>query len=314
MPSLNDTAETLQLLGEPTRVRLLALLAEKELTVADLTSVTELAQSSVSSHLARLREAGLLLDRKVGNATYYSLADKSMPAGAKRVWTLLRNEVHDGVLERDRQRRETLTRTRAREGWPDAVAGQMERYYSPGRTWESLARGLVGLIDLGDVLDAGAGDGTIAQLLAPRARSVTLVDKRERMVMAALQRLKKQPNVTARVADVHELPYADAEFDTVLLFNVLTEVERPERVLSELHRVLRPRGRLVVNVLDAHHHEEVAEAFKHVHPGFSPAAVRRLLSRAGFAVEECQVTSQEKRQPRFKVVTAWGSKPERKRP
>jgi SAM-dependent methyltransferase len=304
MASLSSTLDAFQLLGEGTRVRLLSLLADRELTVAELTTITELGQSSVSTHLARLREAGLLRDRKVGPSTYYALNEGSMPAGARKIWELLRAEVDDAVLERDRQRRDGLLRARAREGWPDTVAGMMDRYYSPGRTWESLARGLVGLLDLGDVLDGGAGDGAIAQLLAPRARGVTLVDRSERMIAAAVQRLERVPNVTARVADLHDLPFPAGSFDLVLLFNVLTEVERPEQVLAQAHRVLRPGGRVAITVLDAHDHADVAGAFRHLHSGFSPAALRKLLSRAGFAVEQCEITSQERRPPRFKVVTA----------
>jgi ArsR family transcriptional regulator len=311
MPTLATTTDLFQLLGEPTRVRLLTLLAEKELTVADLTTITELGQSRVSQHLGKLREAGMIVDRKVGPATYYSLNERSMPAGAKRVWALVRSEVHDSLLEKDRQRRETLLRARARAGWPDSVAGQMERYYSPGRTWESLARGLCGLVvpeAIGDVLDAGSGDGTIAQLIAPRARTVTLVDKRERMVVAALERLRKQPNVSARVVDLHELPFDEGSFDTVLCFNVLVELDQPDKALAELHRVLRPGGRLALTTLDAHDHRDVAAAFKHLHLGFAPAALARRLKQLRFTVEQCEVTSQEKRQPRFRVVTAFARK------
>jgi ArsR family transcriptional regulator len=313
MSTLATTTDLLQLLGERTRVRLLSLLAEKELAVGDLAAITELGQSRVSQHLGKLREAGLIVDRKVGPATYYSLNERGMPAGAARLWSLLRADLADAVLEKDRQRRETLLRARAREGWPDAAAGQMERHYSPGRTWESLARGLIGLVTpaaIGDVLDAGAGDGTIAQLLAPRARSITLVDKRDRMIVAALERLRRAPNVRAEVADLHHLPLADQSFDTVLCFNVLVEVEEPARVLAQLHRVLRPGGRLALTVLDAHDHADVAAAFKHLHLGFAPAALARLLTRARFDVEQCEITSQERRQPRFRVVTALATKPQ----
>lgn len=312
MPTLATTTDLFQLLGEPTRVRLLSLLAEKELTVGDLAAITELGQSRVSQHLGKLREARMIVDRKVGPATYYSLNERTMPAGAARLWTTLRGELHDTLLEKDRQRREQLLRARAKEGWPDAVAGQMERHYSPGRTWESLTRGLIGLVTpetIGDVLDAGAGDGTIAQLLAPRARSVTLVDKRDKMVVAALERLRRARNVTAQVADLHHLPFAAASFDTVLCFNVLVEVEEPAAVLANLHRVLRPGGRLALTVLDAHDHADVAAAFRHLHLGFSPAALARLLKQVRFTVEQCEITSQEKRQPRFRVVTAFARKP-----
>jgi SAM-dependent methyltransferase/biotin operon repressor len=321
MPSLAATVDLFQLLGEPTRVRLLALLADRELTVADLTAATGLGQSSVSTHLARLRDAGLVVDRKAGSATLVGLAERSMPAPARRAWELLRGEVDDAVLERDRRRCQELLDARARrvEGWPDAIAGHMERTYSPGRTWEALARALVGLLELGDVLDAGAGDGAVGQLLAPRARSVTLVDRSERMIAAARERLAPLGNVTTQVADLHDLPFAPGSFDLVLVLNVLTEVERPETVVSEAHRVLRPGGRLALNVLEAHDHQEIAAGFRHVHPGFAVPAVKKLLVRAGFAVEQCEVTSQEKRPPRFRVITAFARKPavgarERKRP
>src|SRR5262249_6211619 len=153
------------------------LLAAEEMTVADLAAATDLGQSRVSMHLAKLREARVVVDRKVGAATYYSLNERGMPAPAKRVWGLVHSEVRDGALEKDRQRWQLVLRARDKGAWPDAVAGQMERHYSPGRTWESLARVLVGLLDLGDVLDAGGGDGAVAELVAPRCKSYTLVDQ-----------------------------------------------------------------------------------------------------------------------------------------
>jgi DNA-binding transcriptional ArsR family regulator len=178
MIALGAAVDVLQLIGEPSRVRLLALLDHQELTVAELVAVTQLAQSSVSTHLGKLREAGLVRDRRVGASTFYALNDGAMPPSARKVWDLVRGEVRDALLETDRERSDRVVRARERAaGWPDAVAGEMERHWSPGRTWESLARALVGLVRLGDVVDVGSGDGTVAQLLAPRARSWTCVDK-----------------------------------------------------------------------------------------------------------------------------------------
>jgi ArsR family transcriptional regulator len=229
-----------------------------------------------------------------------------MPSGARQVWALVRNEVQDDLLAKDRARWEALSRARDKAAsWPDALAGQMERHYSPGRTWESLARGLVGLVALGDVLDAGSGDGTVAQLLAPRSRRYTLVDRSERMVAAAAHRLAPLGNVRLERGDVQALPFAGPSFDTALLFNVLTEVQEPQRVLTELARVLRPEGRLAIITIDEHDHRDLAAAYRHLHLGFTPAALRRLLVRAGLEVESCEVTSRERRQPRLGVVTAF---------
>jgi ubiquinone/menaquinone biosynthesis C-methylase UbiE len=190
------------------------------------------------------------------------------------------------------------------QSWPDAVAGQMERHYSPGRTWEATARGLIGLLRLGDVLDAGSGDGAIAQLLAARAKTVTCLDRSERVMAAARQRLGRERNVRFAVGDLHELGFGDGQFDHVLLFNVLTYAHTPARVVAEAARVLRPRGDLVVVTLEAHQQEDIVAAYQHVNSGFSVPALKKMLQKAGLTVESCAVSSREKREPHFQVITA----------
>ena len=309
MSTLSSAVSTLQLFAEPTRVRLLALLEVEELTVAELVAITELAQSSVSTHLGKLREAGLLRDRRLGSSTLYALNDGNMPAGARQVWSLVRGEIKDTVLEGDKGRCGDVLKARARvNAWPDSVAGQMERHYSPGRTWEATARGLFGLMQLGDVLDAGSGDGTLAQLLAPHARTVTCLDRNEKMIDAAKARLARLKNVSVCLGDVHELPFADGSFDHVMLFNILTQATSPGRVALEAARVLREGGNLVVVTLAAHHHPDVTASYRDVHPGFTPAQVRRLLLKAGLVVDSCDITCREKRSPHFEIITAFGHK------
>ena len=114
MATLTTAVDLLQLIGEPTRVRLLALLATHELTVAEIVAVTQLAQSSVSTHLGKLREAGLVRDRKAGPSTFYALNDGAMPAPARKVWELVRGEVRDALLEGDGERASRVLRARER--------------------------------------------------------------------------------------------------------------------------------------------------------------------------------------------------------
>jgi len=308
--TLGATSDLLGLLAEPSRVRLLALLAEQELTVNEIVAVTELGQSRVSTHLGKLREAGLLRDRRAGGSTFYRMANGEMPESARKLWTVVSADLEDGQLAADRRRVAAVVRARSdNRRWPDSVAGEMERHYSPGRTWEALARGLLGLLELGDVLDAGAGDGATAELLAPRARSITCVDVSEKLVDAARVRLAGHRNARAEVADLAALPFADRSFDDVLLLNVLTHVESPARVLGESARVLRPGGRLALVTLAAHDHLEVTRGYGHVHPGFSPAALRRLIERTGLELDSCAITSREKRAPQFQVVSAFATRP-----
>jgi ArsR family transcriptional regulator len=163
-------------------------------------------------------------------------------------------------------------------------------------------------MQLGDVLDAGSGDGTIAQLLAPRARSVTCLDRNEKMVEAARARLSKFKNVTVCLNDAHDLPFADGSFDHVMLFNVLTQVATPGRVVAEGARVLREKGNLTIVTLAPHDHADVSATYGDVQPGFAPARVKRMLEKAGLSVDDCRVTCREKRSPHFEVVTAFAHK------
>lgn len=307
MDTLATTTGLFQLFGEPTRVRLLSLLARHELSVADLVAVTDLPQSRVSQHLGKLREAGVLRDRKNGTSTYYALAS-AMPDEARKIWALLDGQVEDGTLSSDRARMEKLLASKSGPARTEALAGEMERHYSPGRTWESLVHAIVPLVSLGDVLDAGCGDGAIAALLACRARSVTCLDRSETMIAAAKRRLARETHIECVHGDVQAVPFDGERFDRVLLYNVLVFVEDPAAALAETARVLRPGGETVVVTLDAHEHEGVATTWGHVHRGFSSSKLRALMKRAGLEVERCEVTSRERRAPSLSVVTAHGRK------
>lgn len=309
---LEPALAALHLFGDPTRVRLMCLVERAELTVAELTAITTLQQPRVSTHLGKLREAGLLRDRRNGAHTFYAVDDAAMTAPMRAVWGALRGEIKDDVLEADRRRCESLVRARERESaWPDAVAGQMERHYSPGRTWEATARALLGLLRLGDVLDGGSGDGAITQLLLPRARSVTCIDRSERLLSAARERLQRHRNVHFQVGDLQALPFPDASFDQVLLSNVLTYLEKPADALTEAARVLRPSGELVVVTLEEHTHSDVTAAYQHVNSGFTAATLRKLARRAGLEVSLCEVQTRERRPPYFQVINLFASRPAR---
>ncbi len=219
---LSATSALLRLLSDSTRVRLLALLECEELTVAELSGVLRLAQPRVSTHLAKLKEANLVRDRRAGVSAYYR-RNSELDARSSALLEALQANVTDALIAEDLRRLPSVLANRARsEGWADTVAGDMERHYSPGRTWETLARALTGLIDCGDVLDIASGDGVLAELLAPHARSILCVDASERVVAAARVRLKRFDNVEVRQGDMHALNVGKRRFDLVLLMHALT--------------------------------------------------------------------------------------------
>ncbi len=308
---LSKTVDLLGLLADPTRLRLLSLLHDAELSVAELTRITELPQSRVSTHLGKLRAAGLVSEHRSGKFTRLTLDPQRLPTAEAKVWTLVSGQLDDRVLRADQERRDALIRARDRgAGWPDAVAGQMEHRYSPGRTWEATARGVVGLLRLGDVLDVGSGDGVLATLLAPRARSVTCLDRSAAVIEAARQRLAALANVRLCEGDMHALPFDDGSFDQVLHFHALTYADDPPRALREAFRVLRPGGDLVLVTLHAHGHPEITANFDQVVDGFTVPDLRTLTEHAGFFVSCCDITSRERKKPYFEVVTVFARRPE----
>ena len=312
MAILSETVDLLRLFADATRVRLAALLDGNELSVAEITQITGLPQSRVSTHLGKLREAGVLRDRHEGASTYYAINEAAMPEQVRRLWTMVAETRDEPLLRDDRERCLDILRARQKPGsWPESVAGQMDRHYSPGRTWEATMLGFLPFIRLGDVLDAGSGDGTMAALLAARCRTVTCLDRSEKVLQAAQQRLSGLGNVVFAPGDLHALPFPDGRFDHVLLLNVLTYTKDPALVLREAARVLRPGGELTISTLAHHAHKDATVPYGHVNQGFRPAALHAWLARAAsLTVERCEITSREKRSPHFAVISAFARKPD----
>lgn len=305
--SLDQSTEVCQLLGDASRQRLLVLLEQFELTMAELTAITGMAQSRVSTHLARLKRAGLIQDTRVGTAARYTTTGEGP---AQPFWHLLREDLDDPQAKLDRERAVECIRAR-KQGltWAESVAGRMERHYSPGRSWEATAHGLIGLISPGRVLDVASGDGMLAELLADRAESIDCVDISEAVVAAGQRRLAEEPHVRFHIADMNQLPFTEPRFDTVFVMHALAYTHTPEQALHEAARVLAPLGRLIVVALKAHRHEAAMEAYDHQNLGLEPKALSRLITDTGLAVESCRVTSREARPPYFEVITALAHKP-----
>lgn len=298
------------MLGDPTRLRLLALLDTEELTVAELAETMRLAQPRVSTHLAKLREAGLVADRREGVSVYYRSMTDRQDTELSRLWSLVRTHLDDPQIATDAERLPDVLAERARgRSWPDSVAGDMERHYSPGRSWEATTRALVQLLSPGKVLDIASGDGVMGELLGSRATSVDCVDRSARVVEAGQARVRAIENVHFHLGDMHALPFDDDAFDTVLLLHALTYSDRPESAAREAARVLRPGGALIAATLKGHGHTRQVEAYGHVNNGFSRRLLRRLFSDVGLEVEFCDVTSVEKKPPNFEIITLLARQP-----
>jgi len=301
---LQHASQHFRLLSDSTRLRLLMLLDQEELSVAELAAITQLAQPRVSTHLAKLKEAGLVSDRREGVFVYYRMSTNIQDRSLKALWELLRTNTNDPLIQKDLERiPHVLTSRGGNSSWADSVAGDMERHYSPGRTWEVTTRAIVQLIELGDVLDIASGDGVLAELLAPRARSIKCLDVSPRVVEAGKKRLKDYNNVSFEAGDMHELPIADDSFDTVLLMHALTYTDDPQLVFNEASRVLRQGGRLLAATLQKHAHKNAVTAYNHLNLGFTAAQLRKFSITAGLDPQNIQISAVEKRTPNFEVLT-----------
>ena len=307
---LEDWSTRLKVFADATRVRLLALLEQEELTVAELSSITRLAQPRVSTHLAKLKEAGLVRDRRAGVSAYYRFDEAQLDPAQRALWLALSSGSDDPLLRQDAERVPGVLAMRAADqNWADSVAGDMERHYSPGRTWEALARTALPLFETGDVLDIASGDGVLAELLSPHAKRYVCIDTSARVVAAAGERLRRFPNVDVREGDMHALPFKEASFDLVVLMHALTYAQKPAQAVAEAARVLRPGGRLLLSSLAKHEHRAVVEAFGHVNLGFTEKELRKFTEKAGLEVTSAETVTRERRPPHFEVISLIGVKP-----
>lgn len=307
--SIDQSTLLCRLLADASRQRILLLLEAEALSVAEITQITQLSQGRISTHLSRLRAAGLVVDERVQNVRHFRANTLDDDEPATRLWQTLRTRIDDQQAEVDRERaREAVRRRHSGTSWAETVAGRMERHYSPGRSWEANARALLGLVSLGDVLDIGSGDGVIAELLVGRTRSLTCVDISPALLQAARSRLHADPRARFIQCDMNALPLAPASFDQVLLMHALTYTRTPRQVIKRAATLLRPGGQLLVVTLDAHEHSLAEESFDHVNRGMRPTDLDAVLTSCHLQVDHCDVVCQEGRPPYFKVVVAMATR------
>jgi ArsR family transcriptional regulator len=229
----------LKALADPIRLRLLALCVRGEATVSELTAVMKQSQPRISQHLKQLCSADLLERFRDGHFVFYRVPlDNRHAAERRRLFALL--PADETQFETDF---EYLCELRARQGLPvpDLDGDAVRR----------LHRALIELTvsaPLGDLLDIGSGQGKILKLLGSRAqRAVGVdIDADARQIARAELLLAGVENCSLRNGDMYDLPFADREFDTVVLDDVLGDATRPMTAISEARRLLKPSGRLFI--------------------------------------------------------------------
>ena len=302
--------QSLRALAEPTRLRLLALLLEEELTVAELQEALGMGQSRISASLGMLRRQGLVLDRRVGKNIYYAAVPAAV-APLRQALTAAVAELAEG--ERDRQALQlVLNKRRDRAAdYFDKLAGKFGRTYVPGRSWQALAHGLLRLMPPMIIADLGAGEGTLSQLLARTAKQVIAIDNSQKMVEYGARVAKENgyKNLEYRLGDLEEPPIESSTVDVVLFSQALHHAVRPQRAVESAFRILKPGGRILILDLASHTYEQAKELYAHVWLGFSGVELHAILEKAGFEDLEVSVVAREQQAPNFQTILATGLKP-----
>ena len=309
---MNDSWEILKILSDPTRLRLLALVAREELSVAELQEILDMGQSRISSQLAQLRQANLVSDRREGKNAFYSLREK-LPA---RTQNLLKAAVdsiaEQGVVAGDRENLERILqkRRRTQEQYFNLIAGRLGKNYCPGRSWEAIGHLALRLTPAIDIADLGAGEGLLSQLLAQRAHQVWCIDNSPRMVEVGTELANKNglDNLAYKLGDIEQVPLPDKSVDLAILSQALHHAQHPQPAVNEAFRILRPGGQLLVLDLNEHTFEKARELYADVWLGFKESALHSFLKKAGFVKVEVTAVARETVEPFFETLLASGFK------
>jgi ArsR family transcriptional regulator len=299
-----------QTLHDPTRLRILALLEEEELSVAELQEIVHLGQSRISTHLAHLRRVGLVHPRREGKRTYYSLA-KKLDRPTRQILDsafLTLAEVPGANADPAGLKLVLEKRRSAARDYFNRVAGRLGKSFCPGRTWSEIGPLLAQLVPRVVVADLGAGEGWLSQLLARRAEKVIAVDNSPKMVAFGRAEAKKKgiANLDYRLGDLADPPIPARSVDLVILSQALHHAANPQQAVAAAARLLRKGGRLVILDLNQHHFDPARELYGDYWLGFSEADLRDWLAAAGLEHIEVQLLASEPEPPHFQPALASG--------
>jgi len=305
MPSI---VKTLKVVADPNRLRILLLLKGEELSVAELQEILGMGQSTISTHLSQLKQAGLVEDRRTGKSNLYR-----RPAGSSlldEIFADAEKEIAEFASDQAAMRRVLKKRQDKMRAFFDSVAGRLGRDYVPGKSWKSMAEALLRLMPPLTIADLGAGEGSFALLLSQRAVRVIAVDNSARMIEVGREQAARHgvKNVEHRLGDMEEVPIGAGEVDLAFFSQSLHHALHPERALAEAARILGDSGRVVVLDLLKHRFEEAREMYADEWLGFSEAELEAMLENAGFANVETAVVDKDAEAPQFQTLLAIADK------
>ncbi len=300
MPSILNS---LKMISDPTRMRILLLLGEEPLSVAELQQILGMGQSRISTQLSLLKKENLVTDQRSGKNNIYSA---QIPPELKNIV----NNAGPELPEREKDRRSLRHIIRKRKdqvrAYFDDLAGKFGREYVPGRSWKGLAEAMLKILNYDTVADLGAGEGTLSQLIAQRAKKVIAIDSSEKMVEFGKKLAKENqlPHLEYRLGDIEAPPITDHSIDLAIFSQALHHAENPLKAIREAHRILKPGGRLIILDLLQHSFEKARELYFDTWLGFSEVELAEMITQSGFSEVETAIVDREEIPPNFQTLLA----------
>ena len=299
---------SLKIISDPTRLRILHLLDDNELSVADLQEILNMGQSRISTQLSRLKTEHLATDRRAGKNSLYTA---TIPEKLTSIVAAAASELPELKTDQAALQHLLNKRTDKSKEYFDQLAGKFGKQYVPGRSWKALAEALLKILNYDTVADLGAGEGTLSQLLAQRAKKVIAIDTSEKMVEFGTNLAKQHdlPNLEYRLGDISAPPIDDQAVDLAIFSQALHHANRPKKALREALRVLKPGGAIVILDLLQHNFEQARELYYDTHLGFSEVELFSMLTESGFSNIDIVIADKESEPPHFQTLLAVARKP-----
>jgi ubiquinone/menaquinone biosynthesis C-methylase UbiE/DNA-binding transcriptional ArsR family regulator len=303
-PMATSIVKILRVVADPNRLRILLLLKAEELSVAELQEILVMGQSTISTHLSQLKQAGLVEDRRIGKNSLYRLTTGNGNDVLADLLARAQKEISEAAHDRATARRVIKKRQDKMRAFFDSVAGRHGKDYVPGKSWKAIAEALLRLMPPQVIADLGAGDGSFSLLLAQSAEKVIAVDSSAKMIEFAREQATRNhvKNVDYRLGDMEELPIDDASIDIVFFSQSLHHALHPDRAICEAARILKPGGRIAILDLAKHRFEEARDIYADEWLGFSEVEMEEMLKAAGFRRIEVTIVDRSVEAPQFQTL------------
>jgi ArsR family transcriptional regulator len=309
---MTSTLKSLRALSDQTRLRIVALLEKDELSVNELQEITRLGQSRISTHLGLLADCALVQSRRDGKRTFYKLNPQADSVASEFIQLAIRGakELAEHSSDQINLKRVLARRKEQAQVFFNQVAGRFDRVYGPGRSWQAFGHLLLRMLPSITVADLGAGEGLLSELLARRAKKVIAVDNSEKIVAFGAAKAKKNglKNLEFRLGNLQNPPIDANSVDLVILSQALHHAEIPADAIAAAHKILKPRGQILLLDLLKHNFDKARELYGDRWLGFAESDLHRWLETAGFKKIEISIVAAEEQPPHFQTILASAEK------